>query len=152
MRSGKGITIIELLVVLVAASIMLIGVNAISRIGHRSHRRILDEASIYNDISYLFKIMQSRVHRSKIQTNGTDLIAGSEKFGVYVHSGGRDLMYYPNRYNEAMNQVIFSVPNPGMLNVLYTGNIAAGDIQVTLVGEKNDVAFNMSTDVRSRRY
>ena len=145
-------TIIELLIVLIVSGIMLIGVNAISNIGNRSSKRILDEASIYDDISYVFKLMQSRVHRSKISSNGTELIAGSEKFDVYNHSGGRDLVYYPNRYVETVNQVIFSVSDTDTLNFAYTMNAVAGEVQVTLAGEKDEVPFNMSTVIRSRRY
>ena len=152
MRNEKGMTIIELLVVLIITAIMLIGVNAISNIGHQSHRTLLDEASIYNDIAYAFKLLQSRVHSSKIQSNGTDLITGSEKFGTYTHAGGRDLVYYPNRYNESINQTIFSVPNPGTLNFSYTINAVAGDVDITLAGDKGEVPFNITTKIRSRRY
>ncbi len=152
MKSEKGVTIIELLVVLIVGAIMLIGVNAISNIGHRSFGTVQSEETIFNDISYVFKLIQNRVHGSKIQSDGTGLIAGNEKFGIYVHSGGRDLMYYPNRFNESINQAIFSVPSAGMLNFAYDVNADAGDVEITLTGEKNDVPFNMSTSIRSRRY
>ena len=152
MRRKEGVTIVELLVVLIVAAIMLLGVNAISRIGHRSHRKILEEASVYNDIAYAFKLMQSRVHRSKIQSNGTELITGNEKFGVYVHSGGRDLMYYPNRYDASVNHVIFSVPGTGTMNFNCDVNAVSGDVDIVLEGEKNDIPFDMSTQIRSRRY
>lgn len=152
MRSEKGITIIELLVVLIVGAVMLIGVNAISSIGNRSHRKLMEEGTIYNDISYVFKLLQSRVHRSKIQSDGAELVTGNEKFGVYVHSGGRDLLYYPNRLNTSINQVLFSVPDPGTLNFAYDINETAGDVDITLTGERNEVSFNMTTKIRSRRY
>ena len=152
MRDKKGVTIVELLIVLIVGAIMLIGVNALSNIGNQSYRKLSSEASIYNDISYVFKLFQSRVHRSRIQSNGTELITGTEKFGVYTHSGGHDLLYYPNRYDESTNKAIFSVPSPGMLNFTYDINAAAGDVEITLVGEKNEVPFNVSTKIQSRRY
>lgn len=151
MRNNKGMTIIELLVVLIVGGIMLLGVNAISNIGTRSNRRIMDEASIYSDISYTFKLMQSRVHGSHIQSNGTELITGSEKFNTYTHSGGRDLVYYPNRYDESINQVVFSVSDTDTLNFAFSINAAAGEVEITLAGEKNGVLFDMSTDIQSRR-
>jgi len=155
MRYTQGITIVELLVVLVIAAVMLLGVNAFSNIGNQSYQTLLEEASVYNDISYAFKLMQSRVHsvhRSKIQSSGSELITENEKFGTYTHSGGRDLVYYPNRYDESINQVIFSVPDTGTLNFAYNINAIAGDVEVTLEGTKGEVPFDISTKIKSRRY
>ncbi len=153
MKNNEGITITELLVVLIVGAIMLLGVNAISGIGNQSHQKLLDEASIYNDISYAFKLIQSRVHRSKaIKDDGTSLVTGDDRFSVYTHSGGRDLMYYPDLSNASANEVIFSVSDTDMLNFAYTVNAIADDVAITLAGTKNEIPFNISTTIKNRRY
>ena len=152
MRNKKGITIVELLVVLMVGAIMLLGINALSNIGTRSNRRILNEASIYNDIAYAFKLMQSRVHKSTIQNSATALITGSEKFDVYTHAGGRDLVYYPNRFDESINQVVFSVSDTDTLNFNHPVDNSVGNVAITLSGEKDGVPFDITTKIQSRRY
>ena len=170
MKHKKGITIIELLVVLIAGSIMLIGVNAITSIGNRSNRRVLEEASIYNDISLAFKLMQSRIHGSySVSTNGAVLQAGTKQFKVYQHTRSSDLVYYPNWGNPGANQVIFSMPTADMYqgsHLAFNSNVdnSTREVTLSLVGAKvinertkdgwipkREIPFSVGTKVYSRR-
>lgn len=170
MKLDRGMTIVELLVVLVVSAIMLIGVNAVANIGNRSNRRVLDETSIYNDISLAFKLMQSRIHGAySINSSGDTLTAGSRRFKVYQHTRSDDLVYHPNYGVPGVNQVIFSMPNTNMYNGSYLAlspsyDNATKEITVNIVGEKvinektfngwipkHHFTFNVSTKVYSRR-
>lgn len=159
MKSIKGTTLIELLVVLVIGLAMLLAIGAISDIGKRTQRNLLGEASIYNDISYGFKLIQRRAHGSVLDkegppTNswvGDQLITGNERFGVYTHLRGQDFVHLPNKNDNNVRRTILSVLNPDTLNFVPLVNIAMGSADITLSGIKNGILFNMTTYVKSRR-
>lgn len=155
MKYQKGTTLIELLVVLAIGLGMLLAIGAVSDIGKRSQHKLMDEASIYNDISYGFKLIQRRAHGSALDsvgppTNwiGDQLITGNERFGVYVHSGGQDFVHSPS---SGIRKTILSVLTPDTLNFTPLVNATSDSADITLSGTKNGISFSMTTYVKSRR-
>ena len=155
MKYQKGTTIIELLVVLIIGLTMLLAIGAISDIGKVTQRKLINEASIYNDISYGFKLIQRRAHGSALSsagppTNwvGDQLITGNERFGVYVHSGGQDFVHL---LGSGVRRTILSVLNPDTLSFIPNVNATLDNVDITLSGTKNGIPFSMTTYVKSRR-
>ena len=118
----------------------------------------MEESSIYNDISYGFKLIQDRVHKSKtiaVETAttpwlGQKLITGNEAFGVYYQVGSsQDFVYLPDKNDDSNRKVILSVLDTDVLNAAFTIN--GGKVTVTLSGSKGEIPFNISTTVKSRR-
>jgi len=157
MRDKSGTTLIELLVVLVIGFIMLFAVGLISDIGRQSEADVQVESSIYRDIAYGFKLIQSRVHSSKIvssETPGTNawisdkLIAGNQAFGVYTHTGGHDFVHLPNKSDDNTRRNILSVLPTDTLNAYYS--VSGAQVDITLNGMKSDIPFNMTTTINRR--
>ena len=156
MKHIRGTTIIELLVVLMIGLTMLLAIGTISEIGKRTQRNLLDEASIYNDISYGFKLIQRRAHGSALFNEappvnwvGGRLITGNEKFGVYVHSGGQDFVHL---LSSGVRRIILSVQNPETLIFIPNVNATIDNADITLSsGPNNRIPFSMTMYVKSRR-
>jgi len=155
MKYQNGTTLIELLVVLVIGLTMLLAVGAISDIGKRTQHKLMDEASIYNDISYGFKLIQRRAHGSALNsagppTNwiGNQLITGNERFGVYVHSGGQDFVHLTGG---GVRKTILSVLTPDTMNFIPVVCATIDNADITLSGTKNGIPFSMTSYVKSRR-
>ena len=66
MRSKNGVSLVELLVSIVVASILILTIGVLSDIPQKSYKKINSEQQIYNDISYGFKLMQNKVRASSI--------------------------------------------------------------------------------------
>ena len=155
MKYQKGTTIIELLVVLMIRLTMLLAVGAISDIGKRTQYNLINESSIYNDISYGFKLIQRRAHGSALDSEpppanwiGDRLITGSERFGVYVHPGGQDFVHL---LSSGVRKTILSVLNPDTLSFIPSVNATTDNADITLSGTKNGIPFSMTMYVTSRR-
>jgi len=155
MKFKRGTTIIELLVVLMIGLTMLLAIGAISDIGKRTQRNLINEASIYNDISYGFKLIQRRAHGSALDSEGPPanwvgdrLITGSERFGVYVHPGGQDFVHL---LGSGVRRTILSVLNPDTLSFIPNVDATIDNADISLSGTKNGIPFSMTMYVKSRR-
>jgi len=160
MRLLKGTTLIELLVVLIIGLMILLAVGAVSDIGKRSQNKLIVEASIYNDISYGFKLIQRKVHGVGLVPPdntvvngwvGSRLVVGSEAFGVYTHSGGSDFVHLPDRFDLNDRKTILSVLTSDTLSFTPLVDPNIGNVDITLWGTKSGIPFNMTTYVKSRR-
>src|SRR5262245_40282490 len=72
MKNKNGLTIVELLVSILIASILILMIGAMSMIANRSFSKVRDQQSVYNDLSYGFKLLQFKVRAA------SSIAAGSQ--------------------------------------------------------------------------
>ena len=121
MRNKKGITLVELLVSMIVASILILTVGVLSSTANRSFKKLTSKQQIYNDISYGFKLTQNKVRASSgigkvLKPNGTPwrsdkLVIGISEFGIYRNGTSRDFVFIPDLSSETTQEKILSVPD-----------------------------------------
>jgi len=62
---NNAFTLVELLVGIVTGAIIVLTIGVISTIALSSYKKVSDEAAIYNDLSYGFKLFQNKIRSSK---------------------------------------------------------------------------------------
>ena len=160
LKNNKAFSLPELLVSLIIMSIIILTIGSISGMANKTYGSLTNESQLYNDISYGFKLMQSKARAA--DTLSVDAASGSwvsqcvkvnsQKFGIY-----RNTTYTPARRefsydNGATREVIFYVPDPSnlatTLDLAVTQNGKA--VTATISGTKSDIPFNISTTVLRR--
>jgi len=168
----KGFSLVELLVSLVVASILILMVGVLSSIGNKEYSKVMNTESIYNDISYGFKLMENQVRSSTsmtIQTNPTNppwessrLLVKHKKivgavatfvqgaFGLYQASGSttKALVYVPDTSIPNTFETILSISSTETLNLTLTPN--GNSVTVKLDGVKNNIPFAIANVILRR--
>jgi len=178
MKNNKALSIVELLVSLVVASILILMIGILSGVGNTGYVKVINTESIYNDISYAFKLMENRVRSSEsmtIQTNPSNppwksnrLLVKHEKvaggiatltqgaFGLYQANGSaaKSLLYVPDTALFDPNdlntfETILSISSTQILNLTFS-DVTANSATVKLDGVKNKIPFAVSNVVLRR--
>jgi prepilin-type N-terminal cleavage/methylation domain-containing protein len=158
-KNQRGLTLVEMLVTLVIAAIMMLSIGVLSGMSNRSYARQREEAAVYTDVSYGFKLLQNRVHEGGSlqvlsqsgQWQGNRLMISSHQvFGIYQASGSttKEFVYLPDSTNENNREIILSVPAPGSLNV--NVSVTGGAVNLQVYGTKGKTPFDFSTVVVRR--
>jgi len=162
MINKRGFTLVELLVAVVAGGLVILTAGTVSSIGKTSHQKLFNESGIYNDIAYVFKLIQNRVHMATTISSpaatspwvGTErLIVGNEAFGVYNETGpNTNLVYLSDKDNVNTRQTILIALDTDTLDLSINPDEPIGDtVEVTLSGTKNGISFSMTTTIKGRR-
>lgn len=169
LNPNKGFTIIELLVVMIIASIFLLSVGIISIIGIRSYDKYRRESQIYNDISYGFELIKNRVRRTPVAPDtptggpwvGKALVVGEDTFGVQQQGCFRDFVYTES---SGVTHTIAGDIIP-TVNPTFDPTINGKEVKVRLVGrvevsgngncaldepDEKYESFDLSTDITRR--
>jgi len=64
----NGFSLVELQVSLLIASILILSIGMIAQVSTQKYNQYLDEARIYNDIAYGFKMIENRIRESQSLT------------------------------------------------------------------------------------
>jgi len=152
----KGVTLIEMLIVMVVASILLLTIGTLSSIGNKSYKKIVRQAAIYNDIAYGFKLISNRVHKTRsisLETPsspwvGDKFIVGSEAFGLYKTSSTMDFVHLPDKDDSANQETIFSVSNSDTINVSWS--ISGESVTCQISGSKDNIPFSLTSTAVQR--
>lgn len=161
MKKNKGFTLVELLVCIVIVSIMILTIGVLSDIGNTGYNKASNTESIYNDISYAFKLIRNKVRSSEsMKINSTpanppwissqllyryNVIVGGiptlteGAFGLYQTNvnSTKALVYVPDTsiaFNCDSNtncETILSVPSNQTLNLTFPGT--ATDVNINSV-------------------
>lgn len=152
----KGFTLVEMLVSLVVAGILILSVGVIASVSNNSFIKLNNKQQIYNDIAYGFKLLQYKVRGSTSiaignQTDpwisGQHFLVGSDIFGLYqTNQTTTDLIYH----NGSKKEIIFSVPQPGIVNLSFPGGISGQSVTVKISGTKNRIPFDLETTIFRR--
>jgi len=133
-----GVSLVELQVSLLIASILVLTIGAIAGVSQTSFRKARYEASVYNDLTYVFKKIQSRVRSAVTEIDSEDIVlrqAGDDKELVYFSQTGNEEVLFSFKKYEELNLVIENLQEK---------------VMVTLEGIKDDVPFKLSSTVIRR--
>ena len=155
MNNKNGFSLVEVLVSIVIASILILTIGIISSIANGTYNKLSKEQSIYNDISYAFKLMQNKIHMSSTLAVGSNpspwitnqhFVVDGGTFGLYQTSAtAKDLIYVSGGTTETL----LTVPQPGTITLSMA--ITSGKyITITLSGKKDNIPFQMETAVLRR--
>ncbi len=115
--NNKGFSLTELLVSMLAATILFLIVGTIATIANTCFNKAEREQQIFKDISYGFKFIQNRVRASSglqiialanpWQGRQLQINAGGEIFGVCQSGNQTNLVHRPNSMTSCDNSDIF---------------------------------------------
>ena len=162
MKNNRGFTIVELLVSMIVSGILILTIVYISSISRNSYQKVLDEAAVFDDITYGFKLMQNRVH----QTSGVTIESAtgswaSQKlvvengdvdnvFGLYDSGNTIDFVYLDNKDYESQREVLFSIPIPSTETPNLTFSQNGKALTAHFTGTKNKIKFDLTTTIQRR--
>ncbi|MBN1869047.1 MAG: prepilin-type N-terminal cleavage/methylation domain-containing protein [Candidatus Omnitrophica bacterium] len=162
-KSQRGVSLVELLIAMLIASILILSLWVVSRIAISSHAKYYRETQVYADISYGFKLMQRHVRESKgisvAAASGNWVgsrvvirhsVGNNSAFGIYYNAvtNTNDFVYVPDVTNETNREVITSVPVSETITLLPT--LGTGSVTVQVHGEKGGIPFDMKTVILRR--
>jgi hypothetical protein len=155
MTNKNAITLIELLIGLILASILFLSVGVLSEIANSSFNKLNKEQQVYNDISYGLKLVQNRLRGSLSPISagsqpapwisGKHFQFGNDTFGLYQSIGSTDLIYDDGTRKET----ILSVPPTGAVDLSFPA-LSDQSITIKITGSKNEIPFDIQTTVFRR--
>jgi len=159
MRNRHGYTYVEMLVSIIISSFIVLTVAAVSGVSQRSYHKVMTEAGVYSDITYGYKLLQSRVRGAKslsIQAAGGQwcsahlMINGQQAFGLYQPSAGANIefVYMKDVSDPSAREVIFHLASDETMNLNIT--LSGKSVTFQLSGQKSKVPFNIATTVARR--
>lgn len=164
----NGFTLIELLVTIIIGGLIMLTMGSVSEIGSRSHKKLVLESDIYNDIAYGFKLVQNKVHKA-VSVSATPISGGSttwkdgterldigstESFGVYNENGVENFVYSlsGNRQTILEADIVNVDVNLGPDDLTEKGEeMFEGEVEILLSGTKGGLAFSRTMKVKGRR-
>jgi type II secretory pathway pseudopilin PulG len=174
MKKTAGISLIELLISMLVASVLIIMVGSVSSIGTQSHRKYLNKAEIFNDVEFGLRMVRKNIReawRISQETKGGSWIGdqivlknsdGSpdEVIGVLQVAGQQKFVYVPNiaLFNISLlstYETLFSVPITLSCSIGIVDS--PPDLQnirtftITLSGTKNNIPFSLTATLHRRR-
>jgi prepilin-type N-terminal cleavage/methylation domain-containing protein len=165
MKNKKGFTLIELLVSLLISSILILMIGVLSSTANRSFSKANDQQGVYSDLSFGFKLLQTKVRSASTLAAGNKpapwvsgehfLINTSGVFGLcefnfntnQCQAGGSDraLVYS----DSASQQVILRIPPPDSITVSFP-SLSATAVTIMISGTKDDVPFSIQSTAARR--
>lgn len=160
----RGFSLIELQISILIASVLVISIGMVSQISMETYNKYRQEAQIFNDISYGFKFLQSKIRGSgnvipstlvaetDYQWIGQPLQIDNEVFGLYqkLNDEGRDFVYVKDADDITNRDTLFSLAaadNP-QWSVSYP---TAQTVQINLNNDDGaEIPFDLSTRIKRR--
>jgi len=164
MRNSKATTLIELLVGFLIATMLVLMIGSILAIGNTRAKRLRDESSISNNISYAYKFMHNRIRKAKNITQdtptdpvwlGSRLIvdngsAGMGALGVLQYSDRKEFVYLPNKNDIGRKEVFLSVPRTGNNDINFNFTQDGNIVYVNIQGQYHNIPFFQNTSIAKR--
>jgi len=162
MRNNRGFSLIEMQVSFVVATILILAVGAISSISTQSYNKIRNEATLYDDLSYGFMLVQNRVRKSDSPVEppesmtdsrwvtGKRLVVDNAAFGLFKETGQSktEFIYLPDKDDLSTKEIIFEVEDTDEIDLILATTVSG--VTLTLEGEKNEVPFDITTQIVRR--
>ncbi len=178
MKNNKGITLIELLISIIIASIIIFAAGGISKISLNAFYKELNKQQIHNDLSYGLKLIRHRFRNAQASSvlvnapassswlNNARLEIDKAAFGIYLpnNSSAREFVFLRNKSMESKCgppyesndecEPLLIVPN-GNITWSVTCNPSCSDLKtITVVvkreSQNNSIPFHMETTVARR--
>ena len=155
----------ELLVSILIASVLILTIGVMTTVANNSFKKANFRQSVYNDLSFGFKLLQAKVRVANSIATGNKpapwisgqhfLINTNATFGLCQYSFSTDQCQSGGSetalvYTDGANQeTILRVPAPGTITVSFPA-LTTTAVTISVSGAKNGVSFSMQTTATRR--